>query len=111
MIPIIFTQLMRRQSKSKTAVAKREAYKKSFDGDGTLQTCLVCGGGGDKYHMDRHHTRGRRSMEQMLDYVYVHRACHDYLHRNPNESLEKGWLTPEFFGKPKPNNTNENTTR
>lgn len=93
---------MRKQGKSKTAVAKRAAYKEAFEQDASTQTCMVCGGLGDKFHMDRHHTRGRRTMEQMLDYVYVHRPCHDYIHANPKESLAKGWLKPEFFGRKKP---------
>ena len=92
---------MRRQSKSKLAVLKREAYAEAFEEAELLQECAYCGSVGDKYHMDRHHHRGRRTMEQMLDFVWMHRECHDYIHKNPERAKKLGLLTPEFFGKDK----------
>tara|TARA_Y100000401_G_scaffold116519_1_gene122484 strand:+ start:3406 stop:3645 length:240 start_codon:yes stop_codon:yes gene_type:complete len=63
--------------------------------------CEICGNGGK---LDLHHKAGRTGkspnqygeMEHNLTnkntFMAVCRICHDYLHRNPKESKERGWL-------------------
>ena len=63
--------------------------------------CEICG---CKGKLDLHHKAGRsgtspnkkNEMEEnytnMMTFMAVCRICHDFIHRNPKESREKGWL-------------------
>jgi len=52
--------------------------------------CEICGDS----NIDLHHKNGRRG-ERLTDATYFMSVCsrdHRYIHDNPEESYEKGWL-------------------
>lgn len=69
------------------------AYEKKKRDDHHLQKCAVCGTLSAKKYMDPHHPKGRAGVNK-LQFIWVHRECHDYIHKNPKLATERGWLTP-----------------
>lgn len=43
---------------------------------------------GLKEFMDCHHVNGREGGRNILDYVYVCKNCHRFIHANPNKARE-----------------------
>lgn len=80
---------LRFASKKKQKSLSAYASKKTSDDE--FQTCKICKIEGTKDTLDRHHTHGRNG-ENMLKYIYVCRECHDWIHGNPNEAREQGYL-------------------
>ena len=67
------------------------AYKELARKDDNLQRCAVCGVAGSKKHLDRHHHK-RRVGENLLEYIYVCRACHNEIENDGDWAREKGFL-------------------
>jgi hypothetical protein len=61
----------------------QEAYRKKKADDELWQSCVVCGLRSIKGGLDCHHVAGRHSLEDVLDYVYVCRGCHNKIHEHP----------------------------
>lgn len=93
---------LNRVSKNPAKVEKRKAYEKNKkEYLATHKECEVCGKGGRR---DLHHKAGRAGSspneegEMELNYtnkstfMAVCRVCHDFIHKNPKLSREKGWL-------------------
>lgn len=76
---------------SKKRAEQNRAYKKVRDQFMESNPfCERCG----NFSTDNHHKNGRNG-ERLLDVDYfmsVCRSCHIYIHENPKESREKGWL-------------------
>ena len=68
-------------------------YKKAKADAPIIQRCPVCLEVANKNLMDAHHTRGRHG-ENILNFIYVHRACHDWIHNNVKEATEMGFMEP-----------------
>lgn len=68
-----------------------EQYESMKEGDCNLQMCAYCSIIGSKHDMDRHHPAGR-SHGNLLNYVYLHRPCHRWVHDNPAKATELGLL-------------------
>lgn len=54
--------------------------------------CPVCGIEGFCNLMDPHHPAGRIG-ENILNYFFVHRTCHTWIHNNPKEAKSRGLLS------------------
>ena len=93
---------LRPLSKAPHKVAKRKLYEKNrreyLD---EHPECEICG---LKCRRDLHHKAGRtgKSLNEHgeMEFNYTNKAtfmavcriCHEYLHRNPKEARERGWL-------------------
>ena len=50
-----------------------------------------------------HHRRGRNTIERLLnedEWLAVSNEGHNYIHANPAESMEKGWMLPRNVTEP-----------
>lgn len=102
---------LKRQSSSKSAKEKRASYSKAkkeymeFDRlNGVKHCCEACGKHFGIENLDLHHKAGRkgsslnedgimeRNLTNKATFMAVCRTCHDWIHKNPIESREKGWL-------------------
>ncbi len=80
----IKTSSQKRQKQQKTYRVVRDAYM------GLNPTCGRCG----KAATEVHHKAGRRG-NRLTNVKYFMKACtpcHKYIHANPKESFQKGWL-------------------
>lgn len=85
---------------------KLSAYaNSSSDQDCDEPTCAKCG---CKENLTKHHPYGRSGQtEDGQDCITVWfwlctsfgNRCHDWVHENPNEAMEQGWLQPEYRGQ------------
>ncbi len=100
---------LKRQSQSKNAKEKRKGYataKKEYmhDRGSKKHHCERCEGLYGIEYLDLHHKSGRagssvneegimeRNLTNKATFMAVCRCCHDWIHRNPKESREAGWL-------------------
>lgn len=58
--------------------------------------CALCGHLFQKTLMDPHHPKGRWGSD-VLEFVWLHRRCHEWVHRNPEAAKEKGLLYPQIY--------------
>jgi len=100
--PLKRTGRLRPYSQSPKKVAKRKLYEKNRkEYLAEHLNCEICGHSGRR---DLHHKAGRTgkslnedgemefNLTNKLTFMAVCRICHEYLHRNPKESRERGWL-------------------
>lgn len=66
-------------------------YHEKRDKDNLIQECFKCGVTYPKHCFDAHHIRGRAG-KLILEYVYLCRSCHEFVHENPNKAREMGLL-------------------
>ena len=74
-------------------VERRKLYEKNRDEYFTEHPkCEICEKAG---RLDLHHKAGRigDNYTNKATFMAVCRQCHDYIHRNPRESRQKGWIT------------------
>ena len=75
---------------SKKRQREYQEYKKIGDKFLENKVCEKCG---KKRKLDIHHKAGRgRFYLDVSTFMAVCRECHDYIHKWPKESREKGWL-------------------
>ena len=93
---------IRKRSIAPHKVAKRKLYEKNRkEYLAEHPKCEICG---NKCRRDLHHKAGRTGKspneEGVMEFNYTNKAtfmavcrvCHEYLHRNPKEARERGWL-------------------
>lgn len=56
-----------------------------------LVRCKACDQLGPKRHMDPHHPFGRAG-DNLLNFVWIHRHCHNLTHDNPATAKRAGLL-------------------
>jgi ribosomal protein L32 len=75
---------------SKKRQSELREYKKLGENFLENKVCEKCG---RKRKLDIHHKAGRGRFYLDVDtWMAVCRECHDYIHKWPKESREKGWL-------------------
>lgn len=94
---------------SKKQRKKLQAYAASESAQNTDEpACAMCG---CKENLTKHHPYGRSGLTELGEecitvWIWLCASfgnrCHDVVHENPNESIELGWLQPEYRGQ-KPN--------
>jgi hypothetical protein len=57
-----------------------------------IQTCPVCGKTEFKRSLDCHHIEGRSTKEKLLNFIFVHRHCHQKIHDNGKWARAEGFL-------------------
>lgn len=72
-------------------MSDEEEYRRMVEEAANLQVCKACGIIGMKSAMDPHHPAGR-SHGNILNFVWVHRSCHQWTHDNPQEATDMGLL-------------------
>lgn len=71
-------------------------YHKLKEEAPNVQRCCVCRTLGAKSGMDPHHINGRLGV-LVLDFKWAHKACHRWIHDNPEMAKKRGLyhtLTP-----------------
>lgn len=66
----------------RTTVIKRDAQ------------CIRCGGPGAELH---HRQRRRDAGHPVEGLIFVCRTCHTYIHANPDEARDNGWIVSAFI--------------
>ena len=59
---------------------------------------------------DPHHPKGQRTERTMMEFIFVCRRCHDWIHANEKEARDKGYLHEEFFIHNQENKDDESTS-
>lgn len=85
------------QSDTKAAFAKLYAQKKKDAHP--FQYCAMCHQGSHKDTLEPHHHSGRIGY-RILEFVWMCKACHDWVHANGTMARAMGWLQPAFDGRP-----------
>ncbi len=67
-------------------------YAKAKEVADDLQKCPVCEKTSFKHMMDPHHLSGRGSLEDMLNFIWVCRPCHNRIHENGKWARANGYL-------------------
>lgn len=102
---------LKKQSQSKSSKEKRASYSKAkkeymeFDRlNGFKHCCEKCKKNVGIENLDLHHKAGRtgssinqygemeRNLTNKATFMAVCRTCHNWIHENPKESREMGWL-------------------
>lgn len=61
----------------------------------SVDRCGKCGSAHSG--LEPHHPYGR-SNDNLFKVVAICHACHEWIHANPNEAMDSGWLQPEIRG-------------
>jgi hypothetical protein len=69
----------------------KKQYRESKKADHHWQVCRACGERGMKSELEPHHPKGRHG-ENILEYFWIHPACHRWIHDNPKEATQMGLL-------------------
>ena len=73
-----------------------DEYKERKSRDDILQRCAVCGRMWTRTGMEPHHPRGRQG-RKLLEYVWVDKHCHRWIHNNPEQAKQMGLLFPQIY--------------
>ena len=85
--PPIKAKAVRQKRTTEIAIYKKKR-KQYLEENPTCERCGIWGAS------DLHHKAGRagKRLYDETNFMAVCRNCHDYIHRHPKESIEKGWL-------------------
>ena len=101
---------LKQQSQSKSAKEKRKTYSKAkkeylHSRASKKHHCERCEGSIGVEYLDLHHKSSRkgsslndkgemeRNLTNKATFMAVCRQCHNWIHANPKQAREKGWLT------------------
>jgi len=82
------TRLSHTSKKQKARMGEYRALLEEFWKKPENQKCRRCGARGP---LDPHHTHGR-SGDNLFKIIPVCRPCHDWIHQNPNQARQDGYL-------------------
>ena len=79
-------------TKPMTQKERQARYRELKDLCPLVVRCCVCGQQGPKKYMDPHHPHGRHG-DNLFNFVWAHRACHNGAHHNVRQSKKYGIIT------------------
>ena len=86
-------QIMKRSPLRRVSKKRQRELREYRELTSSFLTDKVCEKCGRKRKLDVHHKAGRGRFYLDVDtWMAVCRECHDYIHKWPKESREKGWL-------------------
>ncbi len=74
-------------------------YREKKKLDHAFQNCCRCSQGDVIQRLERHHHSGRHN-HWLLEYCWLCKSCHKWVHDNAREARELGYLQPPHWGQP-----------